>query len=190
MAIGFYFDMTRCTGCRACQVACKDKNRLEVGTLYRNAHTYSVGTFPQVSAYSFSGSCNHCNTPACFAACPSGAIEKLEDGAVIINHETCTGDGSCVEACPYGIPKILPDGKAGKCDSCYQIREAGGQPACVAACPNRALDFGEYDDLVAKYGEDCVSEIAVLPSATETDPSLLIKAKDASFSEDFVEVTW
>lgn len=48
MAFVFYFDMTRCIGCRACQVACKDKNRLEVGTLYRNVKSYTVGTFPDV----------------------------------------------------------------------------------------------------------------------------------------------
>ena len=46
MAFGFYFDMTRCIGCRACQVACKDKNRLGVGTLYRGVKSYTVGTFP------------------------------------------------------------------------------------------------------------------------------------------------
>ena len=60
MGIGFYFDMTRCTGCRACQVACKDKNRLDVGTIYRHAQTFSVGSFPNVSAYSYSCICNHC----------------------------------------------------------------------------------------------------------------------------------
>lgn len=190
MSIGFYFDMTRCTGCRACQVACKDKNRLEVGNIFRNAHTFSVGSFPSVKAYSISVSCNHCEKPACFAACPSGAIEKRDDGAVVINKETCIGDGSCVEACPYGVPEIMPDGKGGKCDSCYMIREAGGTPACVAACPNRALDFGEYDELVSKYGEGLVNEVAVLPAADQTNPSLLIKAKDSAKESGFVEVTW
>ncbi len=190
MTIGFYFDMTRCTGCRACQVACKDKNRLEVGPIYRNAHTFSVGTFPDVVAYSFSTSCNHCDTPACFAACGSGAIEKRDDGAVVIDTEKCMGDLACAEACPYSVPQELPEGKAGKCDSCYIIREAGGQPACVAACPNRALDFGEVEDLKAKYGEDLVSEISVLPSASETAPNVYIKAKDAALEEGFIEVCW
>lgn len=69
MAFGFYFDMTRCIGCRACQVACKDKNRLEVGTLYRNVKSYTVGTFPNVKSYSYSGSCNHCENPICLANC-------------------------------------------------------------------------------------------------------------------------
>lgn len=190
MAIGYYFDMTRCTGCRACQVACKDKNRLDVGTVYRHAGTFSVGEFPKVAAYSFSASCNHCETPACFAACPTGAIEKRDDGAVVIDRDTCAGDGSCTEACPYGIPQILPDGKAGKCDSCYLIREAGGLPACVAACPNRALDFGEMDELEKKYGADCVSEIAILPTAETTKPNLLIKAKGSASSAGFVGVNW
>ena len=68
MALGFYFDMTRCIGCRACQVACKDKNRLDVGTIYRTADSYEVGTFPKVKMYSFSTSCNHCQNPACVSA--------------------------------------------------------------------------------------------------------------------------
>ena len=90
MSIGFYFDMSRCTGCRACQIACKDKNRLEVGTIYRNAHTFSVGSFPEVKCYSYSASCNHCESPACMAACPTGAIDKREDGAVIPAGEKVT----------------------------------------------------------------------------------------------------
>lgn len=163
---------------------------MDVGTIYRHAKTFSVGKFPSVTAYSYSASCNHCESPACFSACPTGAIEKREDGAVVIDREACSGDGSCTKACPYGIPQILPDGKAGKCDSCYLIREAGGKPACVAACPNRALDFGELDDLAKKYGPDCVSEIAILPSADTTKPSLLISAKEAATETGFVDVNW
>lgn len=182
--------MDRCTGCRACQVACKDKNRLDVGIIFRTAHTYSVGRFPDVAAYSYSASCNHCGSPSCMAVCPTGAIYKAEDGSVIIDQESCAGDESCVNACPYGIPQIQPDGKAGKCDSCYAIREAGGQPACVAGCPNRALDFGDYEELQQKYGSDKVSEIAILPSAETTVPSLLINAKEIANQDDYVEVGW
>ena len=60
MSVGFYLDQSRCTGCRACQVVCKDKNRLEVGTLYREAHSYTVGEFPKVQGFSYTFSCNHC----------------------------------------------------------------------------------------------------------------------------------
>ncbi len=190
MSVGYYFDMTRCVGCRACQVACKDKNRLDVGTIFRNAKTYSVGTYPNVKPYSFSASCNHCATPACMAVCPTGSIQRADDGTVIIDSSTCIGDGLCADACPYAIPQLLPDSTYGKCDGCYAIRQAGGQPACVSSCPDRALDFGEYADLQAKYGPGTVNEIAILPSASTTTPSLVIKAKDAALDSNYVDVNW
>ena len=80
---------------------------------------------------------------------------------------------------------------SGKCDGCYGIREAGGQPACVAGCPNRALDFGDMDELRAKYGSDLDNgTIAVLPSRELTNPNLLIKAKEVAFDEGYVKVNW
>ena len=83
MALGFYFDMTRCVGCRACQVACKDRNNLDIGLLFRYAKTYETGSFPKVGMYNYSGSCNHCEHPACVTVCPTGAMYKAEDGTVI-----------------------------------------------------------------------------------------------------------
>ncbi len=192
MAFGFYFDMTRCIGCRACQVACKDKNRLGVGALYRGVKSYTVGTFPDVKTYSYSASCNHCEDPICMKNCPVGAIEKAEDGTVIQDQEKCIGCRMCVMSCPYGHPKYFSEkGVSGKCDGCYGIRANGSQPACVAGCPNRALDFGDVDELRAKYGDDLnVGTIVVLPSPDETHPNVLIKAKDCSFDESAVELTW
>ena len=40
---GFYFDATRCTGCKACQSACADENGLEDGRGYRNVLSYESG---------------------------------------------------------------------------------------------------------------------------------------------------
>lgn len=191
MAIGFYFDMTRCIGCRACQVACKDKNRLDVGMTFRNAHTYSTGSFPSVDMFSCTFSCNHCDEPACVANCPTGAMFKSEDGAVLHQDDVCIGCKTCVNSCPYQVPVIDEEqGISRKCDSCIAIRTAGGQPACVAGCPNRALDFGEIEDLKAKYGEDLVNETTVHPDPSMTGPSLLIKVKDAATSGEPTEVAW
>ena len=124
--------------------------------------------------------------------CPVGAIEKTEDGTVIQDQEKCIGCRMCVMSCPYGHPKYFPEkGVSGKCDGCYGIRANGSQPACVAGCPNRALDFGDVDELRAKYGDDLnVGTIVVLPSPDETHPNVLIKAKDCSFDESAVELTW
>ena len=185
MAYGFYFDMTRCIGCRACQVACKDKNRLEVGVTFRNAKTYETGSFPNVNVFNYSASCNHCENPACVANCPTGAMYKAEDGTVIHDREMCIGCQSCVRSCPYEVPVFDESiGKVKKCDACAYLRAKGMKPACVDACPNRALDFGDIDELKAKYGSDLVSEIGILPSADATGPNVLIKAKACAQEEN------
>ena len=192
MAVGFYFDMTRCIGCRACQVACKDKNRLEVGTLYRNVESYTVGTFPKVTSYSYSTSCNHCESAICLHNCPVGAIYKAEDGTVIQDQSLCIGCQMCVMSCPYHHPQFFPElGVAGKCDGCYGLRAEGSQPACVAGCPNRALDFGDVEELKAKYGADLDSgTITVLPDPSMTKPNVLIKTKPQSFEENPKKLMW
>lgn len=185
--LGFYFDSTKCTGCRTCQVACKDKNRLDVGTLYRQVTAYTVGSYPNVKAFHFSATCNHCENPACVAGCPTGAMYKAEDGAVLCDTELCIGCGNCASVCPYGAPKLLDSGVSGKCDSCYAIRKAGGNPVCVDACLTRALDFGDLDELRAKYGNDLVSEVPVWPDG-KTSPNVLIKTREQVLSEDFKEM--
>ena len=77
MALGFYFDMTACIGCKTCQIACKDKNDLPLGTLYRNIESYETGEFPKPGAYHLSVSCNHCEKPACVEMCPTKQCTSL-----------------------------------------------------------------------------------------------------------------
>lgn len=189
MALGFYFDMTRCIGCRACQVACKDKNNLGIGVILRNAKTYEVGSFPDVKVFNYSASCNHCENPACVAACPTGAMYKAEDGTVLHDASLCIGCQSCAAACPYGVPQYNEELHiVNKCDACAYLRAKGQNTACVDACPNRALDFGDLDELKAKYGSDLVSDISILPNSAATGPNLLIKAKDCALSGDAKEI--
>lgn len=192
MSVGFYLDQDRCTGCRACQVACKDKNRLEVGTLYRQAKSYTVGDYPDVKGYSYSASCNHCEDAVCLKNCPVGAIYRADDGTVIQDQDVCIGCRMCVMSCPYGEPKYdEAKGVSGKCDGCYGLRQDGSEPACVAGCPNRALKFGDVDELRREYGSDLDNgSIAVLPSPNETHPNVLIKAKKIAFDKDYREVKW
>lgn len=192
MAIAFYFDMNSCIGCRACQVACNDKNRLDVGTLYRKVNSYTVGTFPKVTSYSYSASCNHCEQPVCLQNCPTGAIYKAEDGTVIQDQSKCIGCRMCVMSCPYAHPQFFEDlGVAGKCDGCYGLRKEGNQPACVAGCPNRALHFGDVEELKAQFGADLNNgSIAILPDPSDTHPNVLIDAKPTCFDKNYKKLTW
>ena len=188
--LGFYIDSTKCTGCRACQVACKDKNDLPVGTFFRMARSYEVGEFPEVKGYNISLSCNHCENPACVAACPTGAMYKTEEGPVLHDDDMCIGCQACVAACPYGQPHLIAElGIVKKCDSCIAIRQAGGNPVCVDACQIRALDFGDIDELKAKYGLEESGAAAILP-ASITGPNLLIRAKECMAEDGAVEVVF
>lgn len=186
--LGFYFQQKYCTGCKTCQIACKDKNNLETGRLYRRVNEVAGGSFsrkgetlvPEVYAYWISMSCNHCSDPACMKSCPVRAIKKRqEDGIVFIDRRDCIGCRRCVRVCPYGAIQINPeDGKAGKCDFCLDELEAGKKPVCVSACPMRALDFGEIDELRERYGS--CSSTKGMPDEAITQPSLVISPhKDA-----------
>ncbi len=177
----FYLDSTSCSGCKACQVACKDKNNLEVGRLWRRVYEVSGGDWlplgeawlPNVFAYNISMACNHCQQPICMEVCPTKAIHKRPDGIVLISQDKCTGCGYCGWACPYGALQYDQQaGKMTKCTFCYDYIDQGKAPACVSACPMRVLDFGELTDLVQAHGQ--VSDIYPLPEPALTEPSFVI----------------
>ena len=181
---GFYFDMTKCMGCRTCQIACKDVNDLEVGTLFRYVNTYEVGVYPDAHMYHHAGSCNHCEEPACVEVCPVGAMYVDEgDGTVQHDDTACIGCKACVAACPYGAPQFVEAlGIVQKCSLCKVLRDNGEEPACVSACLTRALEWGDIEELLERHPE-AVSDIAALPSSEITLPSFLVTPKEAALED-------
>ncbi len=178
----FYFDSSSCSGCKACQAACKDKHRLEVGRLWRRVYEVSGGGWQptgsawqnNVFAYNLSIACNHCQEPICMEVCPARAIHQRPDGIILIDPQRCLGCRYCSWACPYGAPQY--DEQAGvmtKCTFCVDELDQGRPPACVAACPLRALDYGDRAELEQRYG---LLDEAVfpLPDAGLTRPALLL----------------
>ncbi len=187
--LGFYFDSNMCIGCRACQVACKDRNRLDVGVNFREVRTFQTGKYPNAKIYNYSGACNHCKEAKCMKNCPTGAMHLAEDGTIQHDAELCIGCKYCIWNCPYGAPAYMENlGRVGKCDSCKGLRDAGQNPVCVDACVMRCLKFGDLDVLQSEYGPGLVKEIAVLPKQDETQPSLLVKPKDCVFDPKFKEL--
>ena len=95
----------------------------------------------------FSGRCQHCDDPACVAACPAGAAWKREDGIVLVDDTLCSGCELCVPACPHEARWLNPKTDTiGKCTFCQPRVDAGLPPACVQTCVGGALHFGDAND--------------------------------------------
>lgn len=196
--LGFYVNMNECTGCRCCQVACKDKNDLPVGVFFRQVLESEGGVFPGTWAATFSKGCNHCQDAACVKNCPVAAISKdAGTGLVLQDKDMCIGCQRCTMVCPYSAPAYNEkEDVVRKCDGCFDWVSNGLQPACVGACSTRCLQFGPIDELeLAHSGESLVKDTFFLPSSTETGPNILINPKpqvvvvDAGASPSGVETT-
>lgn len=175
---GFHFDMTACGACKTCQIACNDKNDLKAGELFREVRSYEGGSFPKPWIYYLSMSCNHCEEPLCVDNCPTGAsYKRSEDGIVVIDEDKCVGCKYCLWSCPYDARVYFEDkGVVGKCNMCVDLLEEGQNPACVDACVMRAIDYGDIDELKAKY-PNAVNDLACLPNSNITKPNILITPK-------------
>lgn len=181
--IGFYFDQTRCTGCSACRVACKDWNDIPAGPEnWMRIHYTEKGKCPDVFVSYLAEPCWHCEAPVCIEACPVNAIYKREeDGIVVVERERCLGneecDEKCRKACPYDAPQFGPDpgAKMGKCNYCIDRFESGKLPNCVEACPVRAMDAGSLEMLKEKYGNKQSAE--GFTYAKRVKPAVIFKPK-------------
>jgi formate dehydrogenase iron-sulfur subunit len=171
-------DVSKCIGCKACQVACMEWNDLreevgEVTGVYDNPHDLSPATWtlmrftewdnPETGNLEWlirKDGCMHCSDPGCLKACPSpGAIVQYSNGIVDFISENCIGCGYCVKGCPFNIPRISKaDNKAYKCTLCSDRVAVGQAPACVKACPTQALVFGSKEDMIA-HGEERVADL-------------------------------
>lgn len=172
--IAIYYDASRCSACKGCQINCKQWNQLP--SAYTTEGTKFSGTFenPQKNDgdtwlhmrftegedsqgnwfWAFGrGACQHCTDAACVDACPTGACHHLPNGSVVIDKETCIGCEYCVAACPFEIP-VYNERKniqaTRKCWLCQDRISNDRQPACVSTCPTDALDFGPREEMIAK----------------------------------------
>jgi len=146
-------DITKCIGCRACQVACKQWNdRDGVATEFQdymgfqNPATLSAKTLTLISFhelvdenapggvnYAFAmRRCLHCLEPACASACPTTALERRADGPVIYNASQCIGCRYCIWACPWGVPTAEWDSHAPKIQKCTHCADRSDQPVPLA----------------------------------------------------------
>jgi len=185
---GFRVDLSSCTGCKACQVACKDEHDHAPGVIWRRVVEVAGGEWvphgelwhDETYSYYVSVACMHCERPVCVEVCPTKAMAKGADGIVAVDAERCMGCRYCEWACPYAAPQF--DAAAGvmtKCDLCRDRLADGRDPACVAACQMRVLSIADF------AGADGAGrETFPLPSAALTEPSTsLVPHRDVPKAE-------
>jgi formate dehydrogenase iron-sulfur subunit len=161
--VGILIDLTRCVGCNSCALACKAANELGKPDEIPDALAPDSYTFVEpIEAVTAAGvrvtryvkrQCMHCLNAACVAACPAAAMYNSGEGPVVYRAIRCLGCRYCEVGCPFGIPRFSWDAplaaKINKCWMCYERLQGGEKPACVAACPTGALDFGRRAALLS-----------------------------------------
>jgi Fe-S-cluster-containing dehydrogenase component len=145
----FLFDVDRCLFCHACEIACMQENQLPSRPWTRVVQVGPRLKGDMLLLDFLQQRCVQCEDPLCIKACPvKGAIEKNEDGIVLLNHARCILCQGCVNVCPYGALEYNPDkGIIGKCNFCLERLEEGRNPSCVHTCMGRALEVLTQEEL-------------------------------------------
>src|SRR5512140_944351 len=100
-------DLSRCTGCHACAMACKAENGTPPGVWWSKVLPTEIGKYPAASMDFLPVLCMHCDNPPCVDVCPTGASYKRSDGIVMVNYDACIGCKYCETACPYGARSFV-----------------------------------------------------------------------------------
>ncbi|WP_421901890.1 4Fe-4S dicluster domain-containing protein [Maridesulfovibrio sp.] len=211
----FFVDLSLCTACRGCQVACKQWKDLPA------EHTRNVGSHQNPQDLSsktirlvrfseardedgkfrwlfFPEQCRHCIEPPCkYIAnmyAPGAVVQDEKTGAVIMTDKAVLPKGKVEgwEMCPYNVPRQDPKtGLFSKCDMCIDRVEMGMLPACVQSCPTGTMNFGDRADML-KLAEERLAEVKKTnPNAYLADPEdvrviYLCETKPESYHETLV----
>ncbi len=154
MSKALLYDATVCIGCKQCEQACAEKNKLRYDDTVAAEERQSDHKYTAVLTKGdkfMRRLCMNCQEPACASVCPVGALRKTAAGPVTYDADRCMGCRYCMVACPFGVPKyewskVLP--KVQKCTMCADRVAAGQQTACADICPTGATKFGERDELI------------------------------------------
>jgi formate dehydrogenase iron-sulfur subunit len=161
--------MSKCIGCRCCEVACAEQNGTPMEVNWRRVGEIEGGSYPFTQRFYLSMGCNHCLDAACLRGCPVDAYHKdAATGIVLHSADTCIGCQYCTWNCPYGVPQYNPErGVVGKCDMCYGRLAEGREPACVNACPEGAIQI-ELVNIADWRGDYAAADAPGMPAAEYT----------------------
>ena len=147
--LGLLIDVTRCSGCYNCFLACRDEHygndypgysaaQPLDGQFWMQMKEVEGGKYPRPRLDYIAIPCQHCQNAPCIDAAKDGAVYRREDGIVMIDPEKAKGQDQIVASCPYRViywnaDLQLPQ----KCGLCAQRLDTGDkQPRCVGVLPD------------------------------------------------------
>ena len=184
-----FIDMTKCVGCRGCQVACKEWHELgaNLNTSFVGGYQNQAGLaherWTTVEFYERPAGegmqwffrkhqCIHCSDPPCVGVCPTGALYRTEYGNVHLERQKCIGCKYCIYHCPWQVPQYNAElNKVSKCTLCTERIANRQEPACVKTCVSKTLTFGTRDEMLGQAQKRLGSVKNLFPRATIYNPA-------------------
>lgn len=178
----FYVDLSACTGCKTCMVACLDGHDLLPGQPWRRVCEYSGGEWSRlpnncyvqnVFAYYVPISCNHCQQPVCVQVCPTGVMHKNANGVVCVDYVRYVDSRYCDLNCPYSAPQYSPVlVKMTKCDFCLDQLDSGLNPLCSEPPDHLGFELAFLSHLISLRNQD-KGELALKSTASFLNQHIL-----------------
>ena len=120
---GLLIDTTKCIGCRACEEACNEPNKLpepkesfSSEAVFEKMRDTTPGAFTSSTSTrtkrlrtvrsSSRKQCMHCDQPSCASACLCKAMVKIPEGPTVYHKDRCMGCRYCMVSCPFDIPRF------------------------------------------------------------------------------------
>lgn len=169
-------DVEKCLGCRTCQIACavehSQSKDLSKAILESPLPGYRV-MVEYVENMPVPLQCRHCEDAPCVRVCPTHCLEKEPlNGVVRAHRERCIGCTWCVLVCPFGAVRMRPADRAIlKCDLCEERQAEGKGPACVDACPTKALRYRVVEEETQDKRRRVIREFLLAQPRSEQPPT-------------------
>jgi Fe-S-cluster-containing dehydrogenase component len=183
----FYVDPSRCIGCQSCVQACEECET------HRGVSMINFDYLDRPNSIASAAFvCFHCDDPTCAEVCPADAIKIGEDGIVqSALKPRCIACSNCVLACPFGIPKLVPEyEQMMKCDMCYDRTSAGKRPMCATVCPSQALAYVRPEEIARTRREKPVNSFRLGRQPVTTKVFLMAPAGLDEIAIDVVDYMW
>jgi carbon-monoxide dehydrogenase iron sulfur subunit len=157
-------DIKRCLACKSCEIACAvvhSQTKVLEDAIAESPRPRKRVTVEAAGEFGVPIQCRHCEAPPCIEICPTGAIQRQsEESPVVVDQDLCIGCKLCILICPFGVLQIGPKGRAIiKCDMCIERMEEGQQPACVEACPTKALRLVSVQEVTKSKRRSAVKQL-------------------------------